>query len=580
MPPTRLLAHLLATLAILHAGAVLAQQQDDTDDPDEPAALSQSERPAEGDLPDQALSESVLYEFLLGEIALQRGSAGLSAQTYVDLAKRTRDPRIARRALEIAAFARLPTFQIEAARIWHESDPKSPGALQALAGLLVGARRTDEAEPYLEKLLAHDGTAAPNGFMQLNRFLNANPDRAANLRMVQRLAEKYPNLEQADFAVAQAAFAANDEALALQAIRRAAAKRPDWEVAAIFEAQILQRKAPDAAAQRLSGFLEKNPGSREVRLNFARVLVGMRKYAEARTEFQALLAANPNNTEVIYSVGLLAVQLKDFDIAEANLKRLLELGFRESNSVRLTLGQIAEEKKDWQGALEWYRQVGRGEQFLPARLRHAQVLARQGKLDEARGFLRNLDVGGAQQVQVVVAEAQLLREANQHQEAFSVLGKALEGQPDQPELLYDHALTAEKLENFAVLEANLRKLIQARPDHAHAYNALGYSYADRNIQLPEARKLIERALELAPDDFYIVDSMGWVLYRMGDIKGALEQLRRAYDGRPDGEIGAHLGEVLWVSGARDEAERIWKEALEAHPGNETLQKTIKRFKRP
>jgi Flp pilus assembly protein TadD len=179
----------------------------------------------------------------------------------------------------------------------------------------------------------------------------------------------------------------------------------------------------------------------------------------------------------------------------------------------------------------------------------------------------------------LIAEAQLLREANQNREAFDLLGKALEAQPDQPELLYDHALTAEKLERFDVLEDNLRKLIQIRPDHAHAHNALGYSFADRNLRLPEARKLIERALELSPEDYYIIDSLGWVLYRQGDLKGAAAQLRRAYVGRPDGEIGAHLGEVLWVMGERAEAERIWDESLKNHPDNETLQKTVKRLRR-
>jgi Flp pilus assembly protein TadD len=179
----------------------------------------------------------------------------------------------------------------------------------------------------------------------------------------------------------------------------------------------------------------------------------------------------------------------------------------------------------------------------------------------------------------VVAEAQLLREANRNQEAFQVLSEALQKEPEQPELLYDYALTAEKLERFDVLESNLRKLIEVRPEHAHAYNALGYSFADRNTRLGEARKLIEKALELAPDDFFIMDSMGWVLYRQGDLKGAAEQLRRAYNGRPDAEIGAHLGEVLWVMGEREEANRVWQESLKASPDNETLHKTIKRLKR-
>jgi Flp pilus assembly protein TadD len=205
-------------------------------------------------------------------------------------------------------------------------------------------------------------------------------------------------------------------------------------------------------------------------------------------------------------------------------------------------------------------------------------MGKQGRLEEARAYLRALDTEGDQRVQVLIAEAQLLRDANQHRDAFDLLGKALQAQPEQPELLYDHAITAEKLARFDVLESSLRTLIRLKPDYAHAYNALGYSYAERNLRLPEARKLIERALELSPDDFYIIDSMGWVLYRMGDLKGAEAQLRRAYLGRPDAEIGAHLGEVLWQMGERAEAERVWQEMLKSHPENETLQKTLKRLR--
>jgi len=355
--------------------------------------------------------------------------------------------------------------------------------------------------------------------------------------------------------------------------------RPDWEHAALYEAQLLRRKSPEEAVRRLVGFLEKFPNAREARLGFARLLVGEKRHAQARAQFQALLAMHPDDMEAIYGVGLLALQAKEYAIAETNLRRLLELGYRDSNGVRLTLGQLAEEQKDWPRAIEWYQTIQRGEQALPARLRIANVLAKQGRLEEARAFLRSAGSGGEQQIPLLIAEAQLLREANRHREAFDLLGGALAKNPDQPDLLYDHALTAEKLERVDVLEANLRKLIQARPDHAHAYNALGYSLAERNERLPEALKLIERALQISPDDHFIIDSMGWVLYRMGDLKGAADHLRRAWHSRQDGDIGAHLGEVLWVMGERAEAERIWKEAAEISPENETLQNTIKRLKK-
>jgi tetratricopeptide (TPR) repeat protein len=529
--------------------------------------------------PAESLSEGMLYEFLLGEIAAQRGKPELAARTYVELAKSTRDPRVAERAFELASEAHDQALALEAAQLWYQTEPDSIRALHAVTALMVASKRVDEAEQYIAKLLAAKGTNTAAGFMQLNRLLGRNPDKAASLRVVRRLAEPYPKLPEAHFAVAQAAFAAGDEKAALEAIRRASALRPDWDVAALYEAQILQTRAPAEAAAGLERYLEQFPDKRDVRMNYARLLVLDKRYPEARKQFERLLADNPGNADVIYAVGLLAFQLKDYEVAERNMERLIELNYRDVNAVRYTLGQIAEEQKDWAKAIRWYESVGAGEQALPAQLRVASVMAKQGRLDDARAYLRGIVVKEEQQkVQILMAEAQILREAKRDDEAFKLLTKALKDNPGEPDLLYDQALTAEKLERFDVLETNLRTLIKERPNHAHAYNALGYSFADRNMRLDEARTLIERALQLAPNDAFIVDSMGWVLYRQGDTQGAVVQLRRAWSLRPDAEIGAHLGEVLWVAGDHAEANRIWDEALREHPDNETLQKTLRRFR--
>jgi tetratricopeptide (TPR) repeat protein len=526
------------------------------------------------------LNEPTLYDFLLGEIALQRGDLPLAAKTYLDLAKRTRDPRVARRAVEVANQARQPELALEAARTWHEIEPGSAQALQILAASLVAAKRVDEAEPYFEKLFSAEGVNRENAFMQLNRLLAGNADKAANLRVIRRLAAKHPQLAQAHFAVAQAAAVAGDDEAAIAAVRQAQAIRPEWELAALLEAQVLQKRSPADAAQRLKEFIEKNPGSRDARLTYARMLVLDKRFAEARQQFEAVAGANPANPEVIYAVGLLAYQLKDYPAAETYMKRVLGLGYRDPEGVRYLLGQMAEEQKLWPRAIEWYESIGSGDHVLPARMRIANAIAKQGKLDEARAFLQRVAADHpGEQVQLTVAEAQLLRDANRHRDAFDLLSQALDKQPEQPDLLYDLALTAEKLERFDLLETHLRNLIRVKPDHAHGYNALGYSFADRNIRLPEARKLIEKALELAPEDYFIIDSLGWVLYREGDLKGAARELRRAYGGRPDAEIGAHLGEVLWMLGERDEARRVWDESLKSGPENETLLKTIKRLRR-
>jgi tetratricopeptide (TPR) repeat protein len=526
------------------------------------------------------LSEPTLYDLLLGEIALQRGDLPLAAKTYLELARRTRDARVARRAVEVANQARQPELALEAARTWHELEPGSAQALQVLAATLVGAKRVDEAEPYLEKLFAAEGVNRENAFLQVNRLLAGNTDKAANLRVIRRLAAKHPQLAQAHFAVAQAAAVAGDDAAALAAVREAQALRPDWELAALLEAQVLQKRSPAEAAKRLREFVEKNPGSREARLNYARMLALDKRFAEARQQFEAVAGANPANPEVIYAVGLLAYQLKDYPAAETYMKRVLGLGYRDPEGVRYLLGQIAEEQKLWPQAIKWYESIDSGDHVVPARMRTANAIAKQGKLDEARAFLKRVAAEHPEEaVQLIVAEAQLLRDANRARDAFELLSQALDKQPEQPDLLYDLALTAEKLERFDLLETHLRNLIRIKPDHAHAYNALGYSFADRNLRLPEARKLIEKALELSPEDYFIVDSLGWVLYREGDLKGAARELRRAYSGRPDAEIGAHLGEVLWMLGEREEARRIWDESLKAGPDNETLQKTIKRLRK-
>ena len=534
---------------------------------------------AKRDLPNQDLTEAVLYEYLLAEIAGQRGSVGLSAQAYADLAKRTRDPRIAKRATEIALYARMPSAAIDAAQIWYETEPSSMQALQTLTSLLINAKRHKEALPYLQKLLAAEGNSAADGFLQLNRLLANSQDKALSLALVQQLAQPYPRLAQSHFAVAQAAAAAEQRELALTEVRAASELKPDWDLPVLLEAQLLQRQSSALALQRLSAYLERHPKAKDVRMSYARVLVAEHRYPEARVEFQTLSKDFPDNVEVVFAVGVLSLQLQEYALAEANFKRLLVLPYRERNTVRLYLGQIAEEQKNYPDALRWYEEVASGEQYLQAQTRYALVLNKQGKMDEARAYLRQIEASTVQaRAQLLLTEAQMLRDANRTREAFDLIEGALANMPDQPELLYDYAMLAEKLERMDLLELNLKKLIKIQPDHAHAHNALGYSLADRNLRLPEAQELIEKALQLSPDDPFIIDSMGWLMYRMGKNKQALEYLRKAYAARPDPEIAAHLGEVLWVAGEQGEAEKIWLEAAKKTPGNDALNSTIKRFK--
>ena len=528
-------------------------------------------------LPQQELSRAILFKLLLAEIALQRGQANVAVQSYLELTRETKDPRIAQRATEVAWNARLLGVALETAGIWLAADPDSQQARQVLVALLVNQARLADALPLLEKWLAADNDNVGPSFLQLNTLLARHPDKAAVLQLTQNLAQPYPTLPEAHYSIAQAAWNAGQAELALDEIRATLKLRPEWEQAALFQGQLLQRTSNAETLAYFQGYLKSYPRAMDVRLNYARLLVTEKKYPAARSEFQALLTEFPNNPDVTMAVGLLSLQLNDYDLAEAQLLHALETNHKDPDAVRFYLGQLNEERKRLEEALRWYGSISGGEQYVMARARYATILSKQGKLTEARKYLQDSPRNAQQSLQFTQAEAQLLRDANDYRAAYDVLSRAVEKNPNSPELLYDQAMAAEKVDRLDVFESNLRKVIQISPDNAHAYNALGYTLADRNTRLQEAYTLIEQALRLAPDDPFIMDSMGWVLYRMGQNDTAVTFLKRAFELRPDAEIAAHLGEVLWAVGQRDEARKIWSGALKDNPANEVLLATVKKF---
>jgi len=544
----------------------------------QPRVVVATPEPRAPALPNVELSEDLLYKMMLAEVAMQRGQPHVAITAYLELARETRDPRIAQRATEIAWNARFTSAALEAAGIWLQADPGSAQARQIIAALLVNQAQLAEARPHLEKWLAADPAQVGQSFLQLSSLLARHKDKAAVFQLVQALAKPYPEVAEARLTVAQAAWNAGDQRVSLEEARAALKLKPDWEIAALFVAQVLQRRSSEEAIAFLRQYLNDHPGARDVQLNYARLLVNVKNYPEARQQFESLVAAYPQNADVTMAVALLAIQAKDYDAAETQLKRLLDLDYKDPDVARFYLGQLYEERKRDDEALKWYSTVGQGDQYINAQSRYAGILAKQGHLQRARTHLQQATAASNQQrAQLTQAEAQLLRDANQYQAAFDVLGQALQKMPNYPDLLYDHAMAAEKVDRMDVLEGNLKQLIKIRPDHAHAYNALGYSLADRNQRIDEAYELIQTALKLAPDDPFIMDSMGWVLYRMGRTKEGLDFLQRAYLQRPDPEIAAHLGELLWVTGQRDEAKKVWTDSLKAHPKNEVLQGTVKRL---
>ena len=532
-------------------------------------------------LPPVELTRELLFDLLVAEIASQRGATSVSLAKYLELARVIRDPRVAQRATELALFERNSERALEAAGLWVDIDPQSLEARQAYAGLLISAGQSELAVPHLERLLAAESTNIGEAFLQLTRLLSRGADKSSTLAIVRRLAARHAGVAEAHGAVAQAAASANEDDLAIQEAREAVRLKPEWEFPALLAAQLLAKRSPAEATAELRAYLAQNPQSSEARMAYARALAGERKYAEARAEFQRIQQDFPNNPDVLYALGLLALDAKDYVNAESSLKRLLELKPRDPNLVHLYLGQIAEEQKQFARARDWYKEItdAQADQYFQAQSRIARSFAKEGRIAEGRAHLQGVAATSNQQrVQIIIAEAQMLREATQNREAFDVLEKGLERLPNHPDLLYDYAMAAEKIDRMDLLESNLKKVIQLKPDHAHAYNALGYSLADRNERLVEARDLIERALKISPDDAMIVDSMGWVMYRLGDLARAAELLARAYALLPDAEIAAHLGEVLWKMGRNAEADRVWREALVRAPDNETLRNTIKRLK--
>ncbi len=520
----------------------------------------------------------VAYQVLLAEIALRRGYGDLALSVYAELALRSRDPQVLARAIEVAGFARRMDLAHELAQLWVGTEPESVPARQTLVGVLIVLNRLDDLAPHLSKLLEQDKDNLGDNLSRLNRMLVRQPDKSAVLRLVQRVTQPYQGVAEAHFAVAQAALAAGDRPLAQESVRRAQELRPEWEMPVLLEAQIVSAEAPAKVVPLLERYLSRHPNAKDVRLHLARAYVGDKRFSDASAEFRRLLRDFPNSVEVVYPVAILALQQNDLDTAETQLKHLLELEFGDRNLVNYYLGQVMEARKNEAAAIDYYGQVGLSEPFLNARNRQALLLARAGKLDEARQVLQQTaTMHPTERVALGQSEAQLLRDAKRYAEALEVLERLLKSNPGNAELLYDSALVADRLDKVALVEERLRQVIALQPENAHAYNALGYTFAERNMRLDEARELVARALALLPDDAFIIDSMGWVLYRQGDLAGALIQLQKAYGLRQDPEIAAHMGEVLWGLGRQDEARRVLREAARKDPDNEALAAAVKKF---
>lgn len=528
--------------------------------------------------PKLELTEQMLYTFLLADIAAQRGQPELATQGYIEMTKLTRDPRAARRAAQLAYESRNMEQALQAFKLWDELEPKAAMPKQMLATVLLSGGKLAEARPYVVNMLAADRANAGRNFVQLYALFGRYNDKVEVYKMLRELAQPYPDVAEMHWILAQAAESAAQHAEALSEVRQAGALRPEWDRAVLLEAQLLKAKAPSETLLVVSKFLAAYPDAHEVRLFYARFLLEQKQYPESRIQFQQLLKLKPDNADLAFAIALLSIQMGELDRAEIELKQALAFGKKEGSTVHYYLAQLHEAKKDNASALQEYQQVQEGEYLYQSRLRTAYLLAKSGKIKEARDVLHQTKAKDNQQrEQLIVTETQLLREAKQYEQAFKVVNKAMETLRDNPILMYEAAMLAEKLGKPAVSEDLLRKLIKVEPEHAHAYNALGYSFMERKVRLPEAMALVEKAYQLEPEDPAILDSMGWGYYLTGDLNKSVEFLRRAYASFPDPEVAAHLGEVLWQQGVRDEAKSIWQESLGKNPDSATLKSVIKKF---
>lgn len=538
-----------------------------------------------------AMDAELFYRLLLGEMSVRAGEPDAAFGLILDAARKTNDAKLYERAVNIALQARAGESALQAARAWKDAEPKSREANRYVLQILLALNRiTETVEPLRAELSSTPAAERSMALAVVPRYYARASDRKLAATVVeQALAGDLANPVTATSAwttVGRMRMAAGDTAGAIQAALRGQAADPFAEGPATLAIEMMDPKTPQAEPI-IKRYLEGKPVP-ELRMGYARALLDGQRYAEAAAQLQVVTTEKPDFAEAWLVLGSLQAQDNQQDAAEASLKRYIVLaqdlrGAEEKKrglaQAYLALSQIAEKRKDYAGAEAWLSRIENAEDLLGARTRRASILAKQGRIDEARDLIRTLPGRNAAEIRLrLLAEVQLLRDNKRYQEAYDLLSQAISSAPEDTDLLYDQATLAEKLGSLGEMERILRRVIAIKPEAHHAYNALGYSLADRNVRLDEARELIKKALEFAPNDPFITDSLGWVEFRAGNRAEALRILDQAYKARPDAEIAAHLGEVLWVMGQRDRALSIWREGMMLNSDNETLQETLKRLR--
>lgn len=530
-------------------------------------------------LPEGEFSPQVMYQLLIAEVAGQRGEIGVAVTNYLAAAKESRDANVAERATRIAIIAQGLEQALEAAELWVELAPENAEAYQVLAPLLLTFGRAPEAVARYERYISLSADKPDHGFMQISGQLARAKSPVAALSVMDQLLAKHQDKAFAWLAHGQLVMHQGKLDLAMTSANKALSLKDNWSPAVVMRARVMSLQGDtDAALAYLENMREGVlADDASVGLSYARLLTQAKQIEKARDEFERLAKREPRNAEVHYAAGVLALQLNDLDKAETRLRQVLRLGQRMLEA-SYYLGRVFEEKQDIEAALKMYFSVRHGEYYLGAQTRAASLLADQGKLARAREHLHSLRVNNEQeQVRLYLVEGELLRKAGDYKEALVFFSDKLEQHPDDTALRYARALVAEKADQLELAEKDLRLIIEREPSNAQALNALGYTLADRTERLDEALVFIQRALEVEPADAAIIDSMGWLQYRMGNHAKAVELLRQALELIHDPEIAAHLGEVLWEMGNKSDALDVLESALKKHPKHKALLDAMKRL---
>jgi tetratricopeptide (TPR) repeat protein len=554
------------------------QSVNDTAPPADTAGPQPEAAGSQGDAArSQPLTQQLLFDVLLGEIAAQRGRPDVSTPHYLQAARESSDPRVAERAVQMATAAGQYRIALRAARRWQELDSTSIEARKVITALALKLGDMDEVVNQLEYIIAHSGDTQ-QGFHLATATLARQPDKQQALGVMEQLAARFPDSAEAQLAVCRMAILANDLDKALAAVEQAQRLQPDMTQAYILKAQVLIRQDhKPRASEVLVDAVKRHPEDTDLRFAYGRLLLDADDLEGAREQFRKVVQMAPDNADARYSLALLELETGELQSAERHLKKLLEQGAKQQ-SVYYYLGYAAQERGDEDTALEWYGKVEEGEYWTQARLRMSKIMIKQGRLADVRREMKALRLNNPDNaIDFYLIEGQVLSDLSHQEDAYSLYSQALEAHPDNEDLLYARALVAESMDRLDLAEQDMRHILEIDPDNVRTLNALGYTLADRTDRYAEALQYIQKAYAQDPDDPAIIDSMGWVQYRLGNLEQAREYLQQAYDMTNDSEIGAHLGEVLWMQGNRDAARRIWDESLKNAPDNPVLKEVFNRF---